>query len=148
MLWEDRIFLTCAEPEQKRRRVVCLSATSGKQLWTWEASYEYYRNHPHNSFAASTLALDGERAYVTWASGERAIALALDHAGRKLWERDLGAFRATHGHGTSPIVEGNTLIVTHAQEAQGAALFGLEVRRIVDALPGGHYRRTPDGFQE
>ena len=111
VLWGDRIFLTCTDDARKQREVVCLDATSGKQLWSTKMPFTPYRHNRQNSFAASTPAVDAERVYVNWVSGGTFVALALDHAGKTLWRREMGEFKAKHGAGASPIALGGRMIV-------------------------------------
>ncbi len=111
VLWGDHIFLTCTHDAQKQREVVCIDARSGKILWSTEMPFTPYRHNRLNSFAASTPAVDAERVYVNWVTGGIFVALALDHAGNKLWRREMGEFKATHGAGASPIALGGLMIV-------------------------------------
>jgi outer membrane protein assembly factor BamB len=111
VLWGDRIFLTCAHDDREEREVVCLDARSGKTLWSTTMPFTPYRHNRRNSFAASTPAVDAERVYVNWISGGTFVALALDHAGNKLWRREMGEFKARHGAGASPIALDGLMIV-------------------------------------
>jgi len=111
VLWGDRIFLTCTHDANKEREIVCLDATSGKGLWSTKMPFTSYRHNRLNSFAASTPAVDAERVYVNWISGQTFVALALDHAGKTLWRREMGEFKAKHGAGASPIALGGRMIV-------------------------------------
>ena len=111
VLWGDRIFLTCTDDARKQREVVCLDATTGKMLWSTKMSFTPYRHNRQNSFAASTPAVDAERVYLNWVSGGTFVALALDHAGKTLWRREMGEFKAKHGAGASPIALGGRMIV-------------------------------------
>lgn len=153
VLWGKRLFVTFADEEKRERGVVCLDSTTGKQLWEWRTAYEDYHNHRDNSFAASTPALDGQRLYLTWVSGGRALALALDHDGRPVWERDLGAFKAMHGAGTSPALVDGVVIVVNDQQTGEAAAFGLEpatgkVRWRTPRRPGKGAYATPTAYRE
>ncbi len=111
VLWGDRIFVTCSHDAQEQREVVCLDASSGKTLWSTKMPFTPYRHNRRNSFAASTPAVDAERVYVNWISGNMFVALALDHAGNTLWRREMGEFKAIHGAGASPIALGGLMIV-------------------------------------
>ena len=111
VLWGDRVFLTCTHDASEQREVVCLDAKSGKTLWSTTMPFTPYRHNSQNSFAASTPAVDAERVYVNWISGGIFVAIALDHAGDTLWQREMGEFKATHGAGASPIALGGLMIV-------------------------------------
>ncbi len=146
VLWGKKIFLTCegpgAIPRSSRRRrgapagpavqanrqLVCLSADGGKLLWTWSEKFTTYRHNRLNSFAASTPAVDAERVYLTWASGGRYLAVAIDHSGKKLWQRDVGSFNAKHGAGASPVVIDGVVLVGNDNLSPGSTLNGLDAK--------------------
>ncbi len=112
----SRLFLTAGEEESGRRLVLCLDARSGQMLWRRSFAGETHRKHQLNTFASSTPAADSRRVYVTWATPRHYWVRAFSHRGELLWERDLGTFRSGHGHGVSPIVYQNLLIVPNEQE--------------------------------
>lgn len=111
VLWGDRIFVTCSHDKRQQREVVCLDARSGAILWSTEMPFAPYRHNRQNSFAASTPAVDAEHVYINWISGGKFVALALDHAGNRVWRREMGAFGARHGAGASPIALNGLMIV-------------------------------------
>jgi outer membrane protein assembly factor BamB len=53
---------------------------------------------------------------LAWVEPERFIAMALDHDGDLVWQRDLGRFSSMHGYGASPVVFGDLVIFTAEQE--------------------------------
>lgn len=126
VLWGPRVFTACEDPGGKRRAIVCLDADSGKVLWTTWLPCDPLRMHRDNSLAAATPALDAEGVYMGWVNGGRVEALALDHAGKLLWRKDLGAFKAVHGPGASAMVIDEVVVVTNDQESPDAALYGLD----------------------
>ena len=144
VLWGKKIFLTCegpgkiARPRRRddgdspavkaNRQLVCLSATDGKVLWAWRDEFLTYRHNRLNSFAASTPAVDAERVYVTWASDDKYFAVAIDHAGKKVWSRELGDFSAKHGAGASPVVVDGVVLVGNDHMGQTSTLHGLDAK--------------------
>ena len=126
VVWGDRIFVTCSRDKEGVRYVVCLDAANGKTRWTWEDKFAVYRHHGLNSFAASTPAADAQRVYVSWVSGQTAVALALDHEGEPLWRRELGHFSGRHGAGASPIVLGDLVVVGKDHRGRDGFLVGLD----------------------
>lgn len=126
VLWGARVFTACEDPAGKRRCVTCLDADSGKILWTTWLPCAEQRMHNDNSLAAATPAVDAQAVYLGWVSGNRVEVLALDHDGKQLWSRDLGAFKATHGPGASVIVVDDVVVVTNDQGSPDAALHGLD----------------------
>ncbi len=126
VLWKDRIFLTSSE--ESKRHILCLSAATGKPLWTRTYPFEPYSQHDFNSFASSTPAVDANRVYVAWTGGGSLEVLALDHHGKDAWSRKLGSFHGEHGSGTSPIVLGDRLILANDHDGDEPFLIGLDVR--------------------
>ena len=109
--------MTCTHDARQEREIVCLEAKSGKTLWSTKMPFTPYNHNKLNSFAASTPALDAEHVYVNWISGGMFVALALDHDGKTLWRREMGAFDARHGAGASPIALGGLMIVGNDNKA-------------------------------
>jgi len=126
-LWGRRIFLTCTHDAQEQREVVCLDARSGKTLWSTKMPFTPYKHNQRNSFAASTPAVDAQRVYINWISGGTFVALALDHAGNKLWRREVGDFKARHGAGASPIALDGVMIIAN-DNMQNSFLAALDGR--------------------
>jgi len=126
VLWGSRVFTACQDPSGKRRCITCLDADSGKILWTTWVPCEEQRMHADNNLAAATPAVDAEAVYIGWVSGNRVEVLALDHGGKQLWRRDLGAFQALHGPGGSVMVVDDTVVVANDQDSPDAALHGLD----------------------
>ncbi|MCX6875994.1 MAG: PQQ-binding-like beta-propeller repeat protein [Verrucomicrobia bacterium] len=126
VLWGSRVFTACQDPAGQRRCLTCLDADSGKILWTTWLPCEEQRMHNDNSLAAATPAVDAQAVYIGWVSGDRVEVLALDHAGKQVWRRDLGAFKATHGPGASVMLVDDVLVVTNDQGSADAALHGLD----------------------
>ncbi|MDP6636506.1 MAG: PQQ-binding-like beta-propeller repeat protein [Phycisphaerae bacterium] len=146
VLWGKKIFLTCegpgkiARPPRRRRggpavlgtqanrQLVCLSAADGKVLWTWKDIFTTYSHNGLNSFAASTPAVDAERVYLTWASGGKYFAVAIDHEGKRVWRRELGDFSAKHGAGASPVVIDGVVLVGNDHAGKTSTLNGLDAK--------------------
>jgi outer membrane protein assembly factor BamB len=128
VLWGSRVFTACEDRAGQRRCLTCLDADSGRILWTTWLPCDKQRMHLDNSLAAATPAVDADAIYMGWVSGDRVEALALDHAGKQLWRRDLGAFKATHGPGASVVVVDDVVVVTNDQGSPEAALHGLDRR--------------------
>lgn len=117
VLWGHRVFVTCTHDTDNEREILCYDARTGKQLWSKRVPFTPYRHNRLNSFAASTPAVDAKRVYVNWISGETFVALALDHRGDILWQREMGEFSARHGAGASPIALGGLMIIGNDNKA-------------------------------
>ena len=143
VLWGKKIFLTCEGPgkvvrpkrgmgdastSKANRQLVCLSAADGKVLWTWQDKFTTYSHNRLNSFAASTPAVDADRVYLTWASGGKYFAVAVDHNGKKVWQRELGDFNAKHGAGASPVVIDDTVLLGKDHTGRASVLVGLDAK--------------------
>ncbi len=110
-----RLFLTTGK-EDGSRLVLCLDARSGRMLWQRRFPGQTHRKHRLNTFASATPAADRERVFVIWATPKHYWVRALSHQGEVLWERDLGPYKSGHGHGVSPVVYQDLLIVPNEQE--------------------------------
>ena len=143
VLWGKKIFLTCEGPgkvirpprgqgdaptTKANRQLVCLSAADGKVLWTWRDEFTTYSHNRLNNFAASTPAVDADRVYLTWASGGKYFAVAIDHEGKKVWQRELGGFSAKHGAGASPVVVDGAVLVGKDHAGKASMLVGLDAK--------------------
>lgn len=126
VLWGNRIFLTCAARRTTERQVLCLDSADGRVLWSWKDKFKPYRQNRANSFAASTPALDARHVYISWASGQTFIVLALDHEGKKVWHREIEGFASQHGPGGSPIVLDGVVIAANDNAGKGSFLIGLD----------------------
>lgn len=128
VLWGEAVLLTQEGDEQGQRAVAAFAAATGDLLWEHACTFAPHPQHQLNSFASATPAVDEHGVYVVWTSGRALLALALDHDGDELWERELGAFTAEHGSGASPVVIGGLLIVANEHDGEDCFLMALDVR--------------------
>ena len=122
VLWEEKIFTTCASESTGEQFILCINAATGKKLWQKSFDSKVYPHHKFNSFASSTPSVDNEYVFVSWTTKESNDLLCLDHEGALVWRRDFGAFQTQHGNGFSPIVQGEVVVVTHDHEIQSSIL--------------------------
>ncbi len=86
----------------------------GQKLWEYrsKATGEFPELHEKHNLATPTPATDGERVYAWFGNGQ---LVALDLDGRVVWERHLGReyspFRVAWGHGSSPCLYKDLLIL-------------------------------------
>jgi len=105
VVFEDKVYLAAVEGTMKDNCVIqCLDLKSGNELWKY--SFESSNKAPSNyaaSRAAPTPIVDADAIYSFFESGD---VVAVDHAGKKLWDRNLtadyGKFENGHGLGASP----------------------------------------------
>ena len=97
-------------------KVYAIDASTGKIAWE-RTAYDgvmFDDRHRKNTYASSTMATDGERAYAFF---ESLGLYAYDFKGNLAWKKDLGPIiKAGLGPGTSPIVYKDLLILQCDQE--------------------------------
>ena len=134
ILFGDRVYLTAAEggarEDAGRQKVVdaggvlwtyAISKASGETIWRRKAPRpRLERYQPTNSPASPSPAVDsGGNVYVFF--GDYGL-LSYDPAGRERWRLPLGPFNNANGHGTSPIVVGDNLVLLADQDTDSYLL--------------------------
>lgn len=129
VIWGDRLFVLTALEAGKERALVCFNKQDGQQLWTKSFPLPMPRLANRNTgYANGSPVVDAERVIACFASPEHFWVRAFDHAGNELWSRDLGTYDSQHGHGASPMIYGNTVIVTNDQEGENSAVLALNLK--------------------
>ena len=77
VVWGDRLFVLSADPRKATRYVLCLDASSGKELWRREFASESHHLHARNSFASCSPATDEKHVYFAWGTPEKTTLRAL-----------------------------------------------------------------------
>jgi len=116
VVWRDRVFVTCEDPNGAGGIVVALETRMGEVSWQKRYALAAYQHHADNSLAAATPAVNAEGVCILWQTAQTTIAAALDHEGREVWRRDLPGIHSQFGPGASPILVGDLLVFTHEQE--------------------------------
>lgn len=116
IIWGDRLFITSAVDEGAVRYLFCLDATTGDPIWSRATGFSRSNKHVKSSWASGTPATDGERVYVAFADKENYTLTAHDFDGNLVWRRNLGAFESQHGHGVSPIVYDDMVMLANDQD--------------------------------
>lgn len=116
VVWEDKVFVTCADPQTPKGILLCVRAADGKEVWRREWSLDKVKMNGLNNYAAATPALDADHVYLFWPGVDETLLVALAHDGRDVWTRKLPGNRTQHGMGSSPIVVGPYVIVTREQD--------------------------------
>jgi outer membrane protein assembly factor BamB len=105
IVWDDRIFLTQAVENEKRRTLMCLDAADGQLLWHVGTDYaEAEPTHLSNPYCSASPVTDGERVIAWYGS---AGVFCYDFAGKELWRRDLGIQEHEWGYAASPVLHGD-----------------------------------------
>jgi outer membrane protein assembly factor BamB len=124
----NRIFITAAEGGSRKQvapgRVVdpdgklvtlCLDRATGKTLWKQEVPrprVEIYQ--PTNSPASPSPVTDGKTVYVFF--GDFGILAYAVEDGKEKWRLPLGPFNNPNGHGSSPVLAGNLVVLLCDQD--------------------------------
>jgi len=116
VVWGDKVFVTTADARTLSGVILCVSASDGRELWRTQYDLGKIPLNSLNSYASATPALDEERAYTVWPGVEETTLAALTHDGKEAWTARLPASRTRHGVGSSPIVCGDVVILSHEQD--------------------------------
>lgn len=130
--------------------VSALDRRSGRAVWEFAHPAEgpLPSVHEKHNLASPSPATDGERVYAWFGTGQ---IVAVDLAGKLVWKKHLGAtygpFEINWGHGSSPVVYKNRLILLCYHE-KGSYLLSLDsktgnVQWKADAAPGVTSYSTP-----
>lgn len=107
-IWGERMFLTSALENGRRRIVFCISLRDGRLLWQQEAwTGEPEKSHAMNGWASPTCATDGEIVVAFFGKGGL-HAWTVD--GKRLWSRELGEFESPWGTAACPILVGESVV--------------------------------------
>jgi outer membrane protein assembly factor BamB len=115
----DRIYLTAVESE--KLFTIAVDRASGRILWRREAPRPRKQEieRPANGPVSATPATDGKNAYVFF---QDFGLLAYGPDGNELWRMPLGPFNNPFGHGASPILTGDTLLMACDQDVNSFLL--------------------------
>lgn len=130
--------------------VSAFDRASGRRAWQFELPAEgpLPSVHEKHNLASPSPTADSERVYAWFATGQIA---AIDHTGKLVWKKHLGAeygpFEINWGHGSSPVVHRDQLILLCYHEPR-SYLLSLDARTgavkwKVDATPGVTSYSTP-----
>jgi len=114
----DRIFISGIQGEALL--TLALERTSGKILWRREAPRPRKQEMQRaNSPVTATPATDGRNVYVFF---QDFGLLGYGPDGNELWKIPLGPFNNPFGHGSSPVLAGNALIMNIDQDTDSYLL--------------------------
>jgi len=134
IIWEDRVFITSAEPVGEvdgglpmlRFLVLCYDRNNGNLLWKKTAieARPHEPTHQTNGFASASPCTDGKLLYVSF--GSRGV-YCYTLEGDLIWKRSLGRMqtRNAFGEGSSPTLAEGKLIVPWDHEGP-SALYALD----------------------
>jgi outer membrane protein assembly factor BamB len=139
IIWGDRIFVTTAiafgdpvqpehgdapgahhnVPPQQRQKFVVLAIDrrNGAVIWqkTVRTELPHEGTHITGTWASNSSVTDGQHLYAYF--GSRGL-YCMDMDGKVVWQTDLGDMHTRHGHGegSSPALQGNTIVINWDQE--------------------------------
>ena len=137
VIWENKLFVTTSVDAENERRLLCLNKDDGKELW--KKSFPLAAHRPGNRNASSangSPVVDAERVVACFVSRDHFWVRSFDHAGNEQWSRDLGTWQSQHGHGASPIIYEDKVIVTNDQDGESFVI-------ALDAKSGNPVWKTP-----
>ncbi len=98
---------------EDQARIYSLNAETGKQLWQYEYKTSYSDYFAYNNGPRCSPVVDGDRVYAYGAEGMLTCLSAV--SGKLLWQvntfKDFGVVQNFFGVGSTPVVEGDLLIV-------------------------------------
>jgi outer membrane protein assembly factor BamB len=108
-----KIFLTAVE--QNKLFTIALERSTGRILWRRESPRPRVQviERPANGPVSATPATDGQNVFAFFADFG---LLAYGPDGNELWRMPLGPFSNPFGHGASPILTGDTLLMNCDQD--------------------------------
>jgi outer membrane protein assembly factor BamB len=116
VVWDDKVFITCADEKAQKGILLCLRAANGSEVWRKEYGLDKVKMNALNNYAAASPALDAERIYLFWPGVDETTLAALTHEGREVWTAKLPGNRTQHGMGSSPVVIGDRVVITREQD--------------------------------
>jgi len=122
----EMIFLATCDESQGSQSVIALDRQTGQQRWNTvvHASGAMLKN-PKSSGASSTVATDGERLFINFATGGKVILTALSLEGDILWQHTVCDYQIHQGYGASPALY-EDIVYAVADTKGGGAIVALD----------------------
>lgn len=127
----DLVVLGTATEQPSEQRVVAFDRKDGHERWSTVVHSGSLPNrralHEKATNANSTLASDGKALVTAHLNGGHIWVTALDLAGKRLWQTDIGAFDSKFGYAPSPIIY-KSLVIVAADNRGGGYLVGIDIQ--------------------
>ena len=123
VIWGDKIFISGGDAQS--RVVSCYNRHNGQLIWEKEVTgipgspAKAPRVTEDTGLAAPTMAVDGNRIYAIFATGD---VVAFDMEGNQVWGRNLGVPKNHYGHSSSLQLWGNKVLVQYDTSSKGRML--------------------------
>lgn len=119
-IWNDRIFVTGFDSQEKQLQTICIDRHSGQVVWRRTAPAQTIEKfHEINSPATPTPAVDGQAVYAYFGSYG---LVCYDFDGNEQWATPLPMPNLPFGTGSSPIVVGELVLLNVDQQGESYLL--------------------------
>lgn len=121
VVWGERLFVTAEDREKGQVTLLCLNAKSGVTEWERTVNPGQYHTHKMNNTAAATPCLAEDLVVFGWydAATKKSMLSAFSHAGKPLWDYEVGDFEGWHGTNLHPEIHGEKLLLVHLHHKGG-----------------------------
>lgn len=117
VVWDDKVFVTCADTDAPKGFLVAVDIGTGKTLWSKQYPLSRSKMSKLNSYANGTPALTADRIYAVWATAKEMLLSVLDHDGNEVWQKQFGPTASIHGPGVSPVIAGDLVVFIREQKS-------------------------------
>ena len=122
VVWGDKIFVTSIVEKEFKKIVCCLRTSDGGLIWQQELPLKVHPKWKDNCDDSSSPAVDGDHLYLSWATPDEYVVVALHQSdGRLVWRRDLGPWVAEDGFASSPVLFEDMVILANDQDEGGTS---------------------------
>lgn len=109
------VYLASAINDPPKQVVLAYDRNTGKQQWEAIAHEGGFPDraviHQKGTLANGTVASDGKRIFATFFNSGKIFATAIDLSGKRVWQKEVGAFSSKFGYAPSPLIYQATIIV-------------------------------------
>ena len=131
IVWGERVFVTVSywsegvsEKEYPEHHVLCFHRDDGRQLWDVKVKPGPWKlTDLRGGYTAPTPACDGHRVYAAFGS---AVVAAITVEGKEAWRKEMIPFDFDVAWGASPIIHGDTVIITCDEMKKASFLTALD----------------------
>src|SRR5437867_2952383 len=118
IVWGNRLFLTTALEQERKRVLLCLDRRSGKTVWERVViTSPLEKKHDLNSYASATPVTDGKHVWVAFFQEPKIDLVCFDMDGNEAWRVSPGEFHSMHGFCSSPVLYKDRVILNGDQDA-------------------------------
>ncbi len=114
----EKVYYLAYRADKRELALESLDLITGNLRWSRAFPQTEYHLHSRNTFASGTPAADDKNIFVAYAEPQHTYLKCFDHDGKQLWSRDFGPWQSQHGFGTSPRIEGDTVLLFNSQQAE------------------------------